>query len=493
MWKFRLFSIILTLFLILNLTACGDNTDNAYIYFELPEVPSTLDAQTASTDSELLIVRNIYEGLMRKNSDGEIVTGAAESYEKNGLTYTFKLRNNMYWNNDEPVTAQDFVYGLRRALDPETKAPFASRLFCIKNAKQVNSGTLTPDKLCVSATDDQTIKIQLDFDAKDFLEILTTSVTMPCNENFFKSCLGKYGLFSDKIICNGSYRLTKWNKESFGIRIYKNEEYSGDFSAKNAAVFLTCNNNTDVTEKLENNDIDIAFIDSALTADMQAKGFNTDSVQNICWVITFDNSLSKDMRTALLKLIGKDVYSENLMPGYSAASSLFPEVSGIKIGNDDIISYDLSGGKALFKNEVKKLEDSKFPENIVLKYYDNGHIKPIITDIVAHWQSNLSAFVNIEPIAKKEDLSPQLKQQTLAISVFPVTMTSKNLAEYLRNYNKPYDKDIAEIQKEIINGNNISPLLFQNTVLCYSPNIAKFSISEDNGYIDFSFVIKGNN
>lgn len=491
--KFRFLAILLSLLTILNLTACGNKTDEAYIYFELPELPFTIDAQTASSDSELLIVRNIFEGLMRKNADGEVVNGAAESYIKSGHTYTFKLRENMLWSNDEPVTAYDFVYGLRRALDPKTKAPFASRLFCIKNAKSVNSGTLKPDALGVTAVDEKTLKINLEYDDKSFLENLTTSVAMPCNEKFFNTCSGKYGLFSDKIICNGSYRLTKWNKETFGIRLYKNEEYDGAFSAKNAAVFLTCNKETPVSQKLENNDIDMSFIDSALTADMQAKGFNTDSVQNICWVITFDNSLSKNMRIALLKLIGQDVYSENLMPGYSAASSLFPEVSGVKIGNTGIISYDLSGGKTLFKNEVKKLKDAKFPENVVLKYYDNGYIKPIITDIVAHWQSNLSAFVNIEPIALKEDLLPQLKKQTLTISVFPVTMTSKNFAEYLQNYNMPYDKDITEIQKEILSGNNIAPLLFQNTTLCYSPNIAKFSISEDNGYIDFSFVIKCDN
>lgn len=490
MRKFRLFSIILAVLLILNLTACGNKTDDAYIYFELPEIPSTLDAQTASSDSELLIVRNIYEGLMRKNSDGEIVTGAAESFKKSGLTYTFTLRDNIFWNNDEPLTANDFVYGLRRALNPETKAPFASRLFCIKNAKEINSGSLSPDKLGVTATDNDTVKIELQFDDKSFLENLATSVAMPCNQEFFESCSGKYGLFSDKIICNGSYRLTKWNKESFGIRLYKNEEYSGAFKAKNAAVFLSSNKDIPVNEKLENNDIDIAFIDSALTADMESKGFNTENIQNICWVMTLNNSLSKDMRISLLKLIGDEVYSQSLKSGYVTATSLFPAVSGLKVASDGIVSYDLSGGKSLFKNEIKKLEDSKFPADITLKYFDNGYIKPVITDIVAHWQSNLSAFVNIESVDENKLLLPQLKEQTLVLSVFPVEITGKNIAEYLQHYNKPYDKDATEIQKDILSSNNIYPLLFQNTTLCYSQSIKEFSACEDNGYIDFAFVIK---
>lgn len=490
MYKFRFFSVFLTVLLILNLTACGNKTDEAYIYFELPEIPSTLDAQTAKTDSELLIVRNIYEGLMRKNSDGEIVTGAAESYKKSGLTYTFTLRDKIYWNNDEPVTAHDFVYGLQRALDPETKAPFASRLYCIKNAKQINSGTLKPDKLCVTATDKKTVKIELEYDDPSFLENLASSVAMPCNKEFFQTCGGKYGLFSDKIICNSSYRLTKWNKENFGIRLYKNEEYNGNFSAKNAAVFLTCNSDISVSEKLENNDIDVAFIDSALTTDMELKGFNTENIQNICWVMTLSDALSKDMRTSFLMLIGNEVYAENLKAGYTTATSLFPAVSGLEISADGVVPYDLSGGKSLFKTEVKKLEDSKFPSDITLKYFDNGYIKPVITDIVAHWQNNLSAFVNIETVNEKELLLPQLKEQTIVLSVFPVEITGTNIAEYLQYFNKAYDKEATEIQKDILSSKNIYPLLFQNTTLCFSQSIKEFPTSDDNGYIDFSFVVK---
>lgn len=62
---------------------------DAIIYFELLEKPQTLDPQTAQSDSELLIVRNIYEGLMRETADGKIIGGISESYSYENLTYTF--------------------------------------------------------------------------------------------------------------------------------------------------------------------------------------------------------------------------------------------------------------------------------------------------------------------------------------------------------------------------------------------------------------------
>ena len=492
MFKYRILSAILVVFSLLTLIGCKDKTKDAYIYFELPETPVTLDPQTASSDAELIIVRNIYEGLMRIDETGEITNGACVDYSKNGLTYTFTLREDMFWNNDEPLTSKDFIYGLRRALDPQTQAPFASRLFCIKNAKAVNSGSLSPDNLGVSAPDDNTVKITLEYEDADFLYNLATSVAMPCNEKFFKESAGKYGLFKDYIISCGSYRLTKWNKESFGIRLYKNEEYNGDFEAKNAAVFLTCNKDKPVTEKLKENNIDIAFIDSAQSSEMETAGLKTADIQNICWVMTMSNDLTKEMRTALFSLVGSNVFEDNLKDGYVNATSIYPEIYDAVIDSVVVNSYNLEYGKNLYNEEVKKLENSKFPADIKLTYYDNGYVKPIITDIVGHWQSNLSAFVNIESVNDSQLLLPQLKNQTLAISVFPVKASSKNNAEYLINYGT-LETNLSLVQENITNAKNIIPLFFQDTTLCYTQNILEIPIYEDNGFIDFSLVVKTEN
>ena len=86
----RFVAILLCAVMVLLLTAC-DNSDEAYLYFNLTEKPSTIDPQTASSDTELLIVRNIFEGLLRKDADGKIVCGVAESYEKNGLTISYDM------------------------------------------------------------------------------------------------------------------------------------------------------------------------------------------------------------------------------------------------------------------------------------------------------------------------------------------------------------------------------------------------------------------
>ena len=362
----RLFCLLLCLVFILPFAGCGD-TKEAYIYFELPAVPETLDPQIASSDSELIIIRNIQEGLMRKNDKGEIVCGIAESYEKKGMTYTFKLREDAKWNNGDKITAHDFVFAFKRALNPETNAPFATRLYSIKNAKAINNGTKSLDKLGVKALDDGTLKITLTDDDENFLEALTTAVAMPCNEKFFNERAGKYGLFDDNILSSGSYRLSRWRKESFGIRLYKNEDYSGFAKAQNAAVFITCDDEQGPLEKLKKNSVDMAFIDSSKTTEAVNSGLQTCEFQNICWVLTLGEDFSPNMRKALSMLVGGEVYGGDLPTGYSSATSLFPSVFG-KIPMTGMTGYEPEKAKELYLSELELYEDKKFPSDVVLKY-----------------------------------------------------------------------------------------------------------------------------
>jgi len=489
--KYILCILIICLIPFTFFVGCKNKTDDAYIYFELPAIPLTLDPQTASTDSELLIIKNIYEGLLRKDKDGNIVNGSVESYTKKGLTYTFKIRSDANWSNDTPLTSHDYVFAFRRAVDPKTKSPFVKRLLSIKNAQKINKGELSRDKLGVKAIDDKTLQITLSHNDKDFENTLTTSVAMPCNEKIFNESAGKYGLIKDYIISNGSYKLTKWNKTSFGIRLYRNEEYNGSFYAKNAAIFLTCNDKETVTEKLKKNSIDIAFIDSADSEHIKSEGLKTIDYQNICWVLTISEDFSFNMRKALALLVGGDIYSKSLKDGYSVASSIFPAVISEKQPKNGTIKYNLESGKELYFKEIEYLENKRFPSDIVLYYYDDGYSKSLVTDIVGHWQNNLSAFVNIESASDSALLVPELKEKTLSMSIFPVRADNNNIEAYLQNFGVDYNgENLGKIQNNILEDCTIVPLAFQNTCIAYSPAITELSTTPGDGYIDFSFIVK---
>lgn len=472
------------------LSGCGEKYTEAIIYFELLQKPKTLDPQTASSDSELLIVRNIYEGLMRIDSEGSIVSGVAEKCTYNNLTYTFDLRDDAVWSNGEKVTAYDFEYGLRRAVDPKIKAPFVSRLFAITNAEAINSGNAEISTLGVKAVDEQTLTITLCREDDKFLETLTTSVCMPCNEEFFETSIGKYGLDAEYIISNGSYRLTKWNKEDFGIRLYKNEEYKGAFDAQNAAVFISCVDDEPQTTRLSDGDSDMAFMPCSELNKADEASLTTQNVQNICWLMTINREFNSEVRRAFALSFSNDVYKSALPSGFTAAKSIYPEILGINTDSVGITVYNINEAKSVMSAQIANMEDKKFPQS-TLYYYNVDGAKEFATAIVGHWQQNLSTFINIESSTNLAVMQTELGESSLDFALFPITAKNSSFSEYAKSFASVSTVATPDgLQQELLKDNAVIPVAFQNTNISYIPSLENVVVEADNGYIDFSIIIK---
>ena len=96
------------------ISSCKKNDGRGYIFkYDIAANPVTLDPQTATDSASYEIIANMFEGLLRVDNEGNLQSAAAESYavSEDGLTYTFDLRDNIYWyDGDEfeaPCTAHD--------------------------------------------------------------------------------------------------------------------------------------------------------------------------------------------------------------------------------------------------------------------------------------------------------------------------------------------------------------------------------------------------
>ncbi len=112
------------------LSACGNSSTASktynYVYVSDPSSLNYLAENRATTND---IVVNLVDGLMENDQYGNYIPSLAEdwSVSKDGLTYTYKLRKDAKWytaDGDEyaPVTAQDFVTGLKYAADKKSEA-----------------------------------------------------------------------------------------------------------------------------------------------------------------------------------------------------------------------------------------------------------------------------------------------------------------------------------------------------------------------------------
>ena len=141
--------------------------------------PKTLDQHQTSIDVESNVRKDLYEGLVAYNPQGEVVPGGAASWtiSDDGLTYTFKLRGK--WSNGDEVKASDWVYTFRRLMDPKSAAKYATLHYAIKNAEKVNKGETPVDQLGVRAVDDKTFEITLTQPTPYYLELLTHQTGLP--------------------------------------------------------------------------------------------------------------------------------------------------------------------------------------------------------------------------------------------------------------------------------------------------------------------------
>ena len=72
----------------------------------------------------------------------QLTPGVAERWEVRNDGATFWLRDDAYWSDGQPVTAHDFVFAWRHAVDPETASQYAFILYPVLNAEAINNGEL---------------------------------------------------------------------------------------------------------------------------------------------------------------------------------------------------------------------------------------------------------------------------------------------------------------------------------------------------------------
>ncbi|HEX8370822.1 MAG TPA: peptide ABC transporter substrate-binding protein [Pyrinomonadaceae bacterium] len=115
--------------------------DNVFRYISGSE-PESLDPALGTGQPEARIYMALYDGLVEYHPKTmEPIPGLAENWEvsRDGTEYLFHLRKTGKFSNGAPITAQDFVYTVRRSLKPENAFRNANLAYYIKYAEPYNN------------------------------------------------------------------------------------------------------------------------------------------------------------------------------------------------------------------------------------------------------------------------------------------------------------------------------------------------------------------
>ena len=187
--------------------------------------PQTLDPHRAEGVPSSHILRDLYEGLTSSAPNGDLIPGAATHWDisDDGTVYTFHLRPKARWSNGDPVTAEDFVYGLRRSVDPATLSKYSQILSSIRNAEAIIAGDKPPESLGVQALGPHTLQITLKAPTPYLLGLLNHSSAYPAH----RASVEEHGeRFSrpGNLVSNGAYMLHAQVLQSH-VHLKKNPHY----------------------------------------------------------------------------------------------------------------------------------------------------------------------------------------------------------------------------------------------------------------------------
>lgn len=495
----KFLSVIISAILIAALfSGCGGKEASINFIYPFSANVNSYDPQVASTSDEFLIIENTFEGLIRINDDGTVVPGMSDKWEisDDGLTYKFHIREGMKWDiNTEKytsgenkgkfidsrlqmlgyefnpdITANDFVFALRRAAYYVTDCPQFSLISCIKNANRIHTGAVLPTELGVVANDDYNLTITLEHRDDTFMQTLASAVAMPCNEQFFVATKGRYGLEGKYTLFNGQFYVSQILDASYLLK--NNDKYTGPSPSKAKELTLkildkSSDTDDDLVSKLESGYYDAAFI-TAENSDKINKdsGVTYTPYQDTTWGFVFNTNdevfQSKVMRRAFCEGFSRPTkYDKDYL---SSATNLTPSscvINGnnaVKAIGSTAVAQNQNKSVADWKKALEILDTTDISITVLTPSYMENCVKQLLQGVQAGLGSYLTnsdgdaITLTLKVQAMDEsDIRTEIAKNTYDVAFLPFTATGNSAISFMNQ--------IASDNITDINSNKVAALV----------------------------------
>ncbi|WP_103108062.1 peptide ABC transporter substrate-binding protein [Brevibacillus reuszeri] len=386
----------------------GATTENAagpkVLKLNLHSEPPTADPGIAEDTTSGTIITATFEGLTRVGKDNKVHEAAAESYtvSEDGKKYTFKIRDNK-WSNGDAVTAKDFEFAWKRALDPKTASNYAYQLYYVKGAEAYNKGTGKVEDVGVKAVDDKTLEVELNNPTPFFLELVAFKTYFPVNQKVVEGN-EKWATDAKTIVGNGPFKMETWEHKSKLI-VVKNDNYWDKDNVKLDKIEFSMveDENTELS-MFENGELDWAGSPtSALPTDAipALKESGKMTTQPIAGTYFYRFNTEKapfnnaKIRKAFAYAIDRQGLIDNILQAGQLPATGYVPMSMALNKDGYFKDKDLEAAKKMLEEGMREAGISKFPA-ITLSYNTSEGHKKIAEAIQDQWKKNLGVDVKLE-------------------------------------------------------------------------------------------------
>lgn len=433
--------------------------------------PANLCTITTTDTVSFSVIRHVIENLVMLDKNDKVISGVAKDWtvSKDGLVYTFNLRDDMKWSNGEPVTAKDFVFAWKSLLSPSFAAPYAYFGYIFKNGQKYYEGKAKEDELGFKALSDYKLEVTLENPASYFLSTLAFGVFAPMNEKAYNQYGKAYGTDASKMVYNGPFKMTSWEHEN-KLVLEKNQDYpDADKIKLNKITMVMIKDSNAALNAFKAGEVDMVGLTGDQVAMLKGENYPTESFDDgsvfyLEYNLKDKQLANANLRKAITYAIDKKAFIDSIVKNSSKPATSFtaPAVNGQskkfrdEVG-DLVPVFDAAKAKEYYTKALSELGVDKVKLTMISDDTDQA------VQYAAFFQEqlkvNLGIDVQIESMPFKnriermnnKDFSmvfagwgPDYNDPMTFLDMFE-TGNGNNHTSYT---NKAYDELLAKVRKE---------------------------------------------
>ena len=340
------------------------------------DLEDSLDPHAAASAGTREVLFNVYEGLVKTGSNGELIPAVAERYDisEDGLVYTFTLREGVKFHNGESVTAEDVVYSMNRCADNSGDSALVSAFSAIQDLK---------------AVDERTVTFRLEQPNLELIYFLSAAIIPQDSDPQAGFIPG-----------TGPFKLASRSPQE-NIVLERFDDYWGTPAALSKVTYQIYEDPTALMMALKGGSVDLcAHLTSAQTAQLGSDLTVLEGTMNLVQAVYLNNAAepfnNEKVRQAMCYAINRQEIMDIMADGHGTAvgSSIYPKLAKYFLPElAEYYPYDPAKGKEL-------LAEAGYPDGFDMTIAVSSNYQPHMdtAEVVVQQLAAIGIRATVQPV-----------------------------------------------------------------------------------------------